>query len=70
MLKSAKHCWNLHDSILFGFSSLWENFSSKMSVLVESKTLRPFVKLLTPDNNYSLDNREILKQPIQTQLSK
>ena len=41
-----------------------------MSVLVESKTLRPFVKTFIADNNYSLDNREILKQPIQTQLSK
>ena len=41
-----------------------------MSALVVSKILRPFVKRLTPDNKYFLDNRKILKQPIQIQSSK
>ena len=38
-----------------------------MLVLIVSKTLRPFVNILTPDDKYSLENREILKQPIQVQ---
>ena len=41
-----------------------------MSLLVVSKTLRPFVNTLTPDDKYSLSNKEILPQPIQFQLSK
>ena len=32
--------------------------------------LRPFVNTLTPDEKYSLSNRENLPQPIQMQLSK
>ena len=41
-----------------------------MSVLIVCKILRPFVNTLTPNGKYSVDNREILKQPIQLQLSK
>ena len=41
-----------------------------MSLLVVSKILRPFVNRLTPDDKYSLSNKEILPQPIQFQLSK
>ena len=41
-----------------------------MSVLVVSKILIPFLNKLTPDDKYSLDNRKILKQPIQIQLSR
>ena len=36
-----------------------------MSGLIVSKTLRPFVNTLTPDGKYSLDNKEMLTQPIQ-----
>ena len=36
-----------------------------MSVLVVSEILRPFVNTMTPDDKHSVDNREILKQPIQ-----
>ena len=32
--------------------------------------MRPFVNTLTPDNKYSLDNEEMLPQPIQSELSK
>ena len=41
-----------------------------MSVLVLSKTLRPFVNTLTPDHKYFLGNKEILPQPIEFQLCK
>ena len=41
-----------------------------MSVLVVSKILRAFVNTFTPDDKYSRDNSEILKQPIQIKLSK
>ena len=41
-----------------------------MSVLVVSKIFRPFVNTFTPDDKYSLGNKEILLQPIQFQLSK
>ena len=40
-----------------------------MSVLVESKILRPFVNTLTPDDKYSLNNKEMFPQPIQLILS-
>ena len=40
-----------------------------MSVLVVSKILRHFVNTLTPDENYSHNNRGNLKQTIQIQLS-
>ena len=40
-----------------------------MSVSVVSKILRLFVHTLTPGDKHSVDNREILKQPIQIQLS-
>ena len=40
-----------------------------MSVSVVSKILRPFAHTLTPGDKHSFDNREILKQPIQIQLS-
>ena len=39
-----------------------------MSVLIVSKSLRPFVNTLTRDQKYSLDNKEMLPQPIQFQL--
>ena len=36
------------------FWSLWEEISSKNSVLVVSETLSLFVNILTPDDKYSL----------------
>ena len=42
----------------------------KISVLVVSKILRPFVNTLIPNDKYCLDNKQILKKPIQMQLSK
>ena len=36
------------------FWSLWEEISSKTSVLVVSETLSLFVNILTPDDKYSL----------------
>ena len=36
------------------FWSLWKNISSKNSVLVVSEILRLFVKILTPNDKYSL----------------
>ena len=41
-----------------------------MSILVVSKILRPLVNTLTPDDKYSVDNRETLKKPVPIQLSK
>ena len=38
--------------------------------LSNSEILRPFFNLLTLNDKYSVGNREILTQPIQTQLSK
>ena len=35
-----------------------------MSVLIVSKTLRPFVNTLTTDDKYALDNKEKSQQPI------
>ena len=35
------------------FLPLWKRFSSKMSVLVVSEILRPFVNILTHDEKYS-----------------
>ena len=40
------------------FASLWETYSSEMSVLVLSEILRLFVKILTPDDKYSLSVKE------------
>ena len=40
-----------------------------MSVLVVSRTLRTFVNTLTPDDKYSLGDKEISPQPIQLKLS-
>ena len=51
-------------------SSLWEYFSYKKFFLVISEILTPFFNLLTLDDKYSLGNREILTQPIQTELCK
>ena len=36
------------------FWSLWKKISSKNSVLIVSEILRHFVKILTPDDKYSL----------------
>ena len=41
-----------------------------MFVLVVSKTFGPFVQALPPDDKYFLADKEILKEPIQTQSSK
>ena len=56
--------------VLSDFSVTLESFSLKMSVLVVSKILIPSLNKLIPDDKYSLDNRKILKQPIQIQLSR
>ena len=71
MLTNPKHCSNLHDSSFFHISlSLRENFSFKKAFLVISEILRPFVITFTPDDRYSVGNRETLPHTIQIQLSK
>ena len=48
LLKHRKNCWNMHHSILFrNFLWSWENFSSKIYLLVVSQILGPFVNALT-----------------------
>ena len=49
--------------------SLPTKLSWKKSLLVIRKTLRQFVNTLTGGDKYSLLNRDILKQPIQMELS-
>ena len=44
--------------------------SYKMSVLVISELLRLFVNTFTANDKHSLSNRDNLRQPIQTKLSK
>ena len=50
-LKGPKNCSNLQGiSFVIFFLSLWDNFSSKNTVLVVSEILRLFVNVLTPDD--------------------
>ena len=44
--------------------------SQKKSVLVRRKSLLLFVNTLTPDDKYTLLNRDNLAQPIRTSLSR
>ena len=46
-----------------------KQFSWRKSILVLCKILRLFVNKLTPDDKYSLLNRDKVKQPIQILLS-
>ena len=39
------------------FRSLWNKISSKNSILVVSEVLRLFLKILTPDDKYSLSGK-------------
>ena len=48
LLKSARQFF------LHVFLSLWMKISSKISFLEVSEILRPFVNILTPDDNYFL----------------
>ena len=48
LLKSARHYF------CHFFWSLWKEISSKIFLLVVSEILRLFVKILTPDDKYSL----------------
>ena len=41
-----------------------------MCVIAVYKILKPFVNTLSADEKYSVDNREILSQPVELQLSK
>ena len=50
--------------------SPWQNFSGSNSFLVIYEILRPFVNILSPDENYFLYNKEKLSQPIQMNLSR
>ena len=55
MLKCPKDRLNLHSSIFSHiFLSLWNKIYSKKFVLVVFEILRLFVKILTPDDKYSL----------------
>ena len=49
--------------------SLWRQLSWKKYLLVISKFLRLFVKILTADDKYSLLNRDNIRQPVQIQLT-
>ena len=49
--------------------SLWTYFSWKKWILVLCKIFRLFINKLTPDDKYSLLNRDKVKQPIQILLS-
>ena len=48
--------------------SLWRQLSKKKPFLAICQILRVFVNSLTADDNYSLLNRDNLRQPIQMQL--
>ena len=63
LLKSARQ----HFSLIF--SSLWQIFSWKISLVVMCETYGPFVDTLIDYDKHSLLNRENLPQPIQMQLS-
>ena len=55
MLKGAKDRLNLRGSIfVIFFWYLWKEISSKSFVSFVCETLRRFVKILTPDEKYSL----------------
>ena len=50
-LKGPKNCSSLQGiSFVIFFLSLWDNSSSKNTVLVVSEILRLFVNVLTPDD--------------------
>ena len=55
MLIRAKHCFNLHGSILvIFFDDSERKISSKNSFLEVSEILRLFVNIFTPEDKYSL----------------
>ena len=61
MLKGPKHCSKLHGSILLVFfKSLWKKICLKSSVFIVSEILRQFVKIVTPDDKYSLSVKGIV----------
>ena len=70
ILKGPKHCWNLRDRFFHIFSSLWENFGLKTSLLVILKILGLFLHILTADDKYSLCNKDNLQQPIHMKFCK
>ena len=50
-------------------SSLWQELSCKIYLLVVSEILGMFVNTLSPDDKYSFGNWENFLQPIEMQLS-
>ena len=69
MLNSRKPWWNVHGNTFKKFFHHWENSNWNMSLSLFYEILVVFVKILTPDDKYSLRNSEYLPQPIQIQLS-
>ena len=69
MLNSRKPWWNVHGNTFMKFFHHWENSNWNMSVSFYYEVLVLFVKILTPDDKYSLLNSENLLQPIQIQLT-
>ena len=63
LLKSERH------HIFHIYWSLWSQLSQTNCLLVISEFLRLFVNILTPNDKYSLLDRDNLRQPIQMQLS-
>ena len=54
MLKGPKDCLNMHHSILVIFFITFKENNSKNFAILVSETLRLFVNIMTPDDNYSL----------------
>ena len=66
IVNGPKGCWNLHDSTFIIFII----YSEENWVLVICRILGLFLSTLTADDEYSLLNRDNLRQPIAMQLSK